>query len=100
MADYDAKGTRFQRENSDLLSALDAETGETDKAHQRISKLQSDLETALVGGETLMADYDVKVAPFQRDNSDFQSALDAKKGAANQTISNLQTDLQAARVGA
>lgn len=73
-------------------------------ANQTISTLQSALETAQVGAETLKTvDHDTKVTCFQRDKSELQSVLDAQKEAvsqANQTIMSLRSDLETAQVGA
>ncbi|KAF8550349.1 hypothetical protein OG21DRAFT_422599 [Imleria badia] len=74
---------RISTIQSDLQTAqfsLVAEKGTVVKANQTISTLRSDLETARAGAETLMANYDTQVTRFQRDKSNLQSALDAEKG--------------------
>ncbi|KAF8555428.1 hypothetical protein OG21DRAFT_1521768 [Imleria badia] len=100
MADYDTKVTRFQRDRSDLQSALDAQKARVVKANQTISKRESALEIAREEVEMLKVDYDAKVSRFRGDTSNLQSALDAQKEAvvkANQTISNLRSLLETAR---
>lgn len=84
-------------------SALDAQKDVGINTNQTISDLQSALKDARENAERLVADYDAKVARFQRDNSNLESALGAQKeavGKANQKVSGLEAVLEAARVGA
>ena len=73
--DYDISVTRFQRNNSNLQSALDAEKGALVNANQSISNLRLDLQTAREDAEALKANYDTKVTRLQLENSGLQSAL-------------------------
>ncbi|KAF8555608.1 hypothetical protein OG21DRAFT_1483747 [Imleria badia] len=98
-ADYDANLTLFRRDTSNLRSALAAQNEAVVKASQKISNLELALKTARENTETQKADYDTKVARFQRDITTLQSALDSEKRAvvrANQTISNLESALKTA----
>lgn len=97
---HDTKIAPFQRDNSNLESALGAQKDAVGKANQKVSSLEAALETARVGAEILKADYDTKVTCFQRDNSNLESALSAQKEAfekANQKILSLESALQVAR---
>lgn len=73
---YDTKVTRFELDNSNLQSALDAQKEALARANQTISDLESTLKAARVDAETLKADYDMKLSRFQRDNASLQSAFD------------------------
>ncbi|KAF8552350.1 hypothetical protein OG21DRAFT_1511582 [Imleria badia] len=99
-ADYNTKVTRFQQNNFDLQSALDAQREAVFTANRTILNLESALTAARQDGEILKANYNTTVTRFQHDNSDLQSALDAQKDAvikANQTISSLESALVTAR---
>ena len=91
-----AQHTLVQHDYTDVQSALSVEKGAVGRANQRISTLQSELQTAQVCTETLQAVYDAKITFLQ-------SALVSEKGkvvTSNQTISTLRSDLQSAQVGA
>ncbi|KAF8546124.1 hypothetical protein OG21DRAFT_1586541 [Imleria badia] len=100
VADYHTKVTRFQRDISDLLSALDTQKAAVVKANQTILKRAFALKTAREEVEMLKVDYDAKVSRFRGDTADLHSAFDAQKEAvvkANQTISNLRSLLETAQ---
>ena len=55
-------------------SALSAQREAAERANQKVSSPEAASETVQVGAETLKADYDTKVACFQRGNSSLESA--------------------------
>ena len=100
---YNTNVNHSQSNNSNLQSALAAETTAVVKADQSISTLNSALKTAREDAEALTVNYATKVTRLQLEKSDLQSTLDAENRGvekANQSISNLQSDLQTARVSA
>ena len=87
------------RDNSNLRVALDIQEPADVEANRTISRLEEALNTARANTERLTSDYNNRVARFQRENSDLQTALDVRERTvidANQTISDLRSALDTA----
>ena len=65
--------------NSNLQAALDLRERADVEANWTISRLEEALNTAQASTERLTSDYNNRVPRFQHENSDLQSALDARQ---------------------
>ena len=74
-----------------MQSALDAETRIVVKENETVITPRSDLRTEQVSAKTLIADFNTRVAHFQRNISNLRSAQKEAVVKENQTTSNLES---------